>query len=168
MAVSKEQQDRGVSVMTEMLGSLGFPAEVEPREEEGKVILSLKCEKPGRLIGRKGVYIDSFELLLNRILRKSYEKCDWISLEIDGYQKRQRPRGERRGGGANVDTERLEAAARDAAKEAKRWGEEKRIGPFNAAERRVIHMTLRNEEGIETESLPEESDGRKRVIIRAK
>jgi len=165
MAVTQEQQDRGVSVMTDMLGKLGFEAAVEPREEEGKLILSLKCDKPGRLIGRKGVYIDSFELLLNRVLRKSYEKCDWVSLEIDGYQKRQHQRGERR---SNVDVTMLEGMARDAAKEVVRWGDEKRIGPFNSAERRVIHMALRDAEGIETESLPEDGDGRKQVIIRAK
>ncbi len=165
MAVIQEQQDRSVSVMADMLGKLGFVAGVEPREEEGKLILSLKCEKPGRLIGRKGVYIDSFELLLNRILRKSYEKCDWVSLEIDGYQKRQRQRGgERR---SNVDTEMLEGLAKDAAKEVLRWGEQKTIGPFTAPERRVIHMALRDQAGIETESLPEDGDGRKQVIVRA-
>jgi spoIIIJ-associated protein len=165
MAMNQEQQDRSVSVMAEMLGTLGFEAEVVPREEDGKLILSLQCEKPGRLIGRKGVYIDSFELLLNRVLRKSYEKCDWVALEIDGYQKRQRGgRGERR---SNVDTEMLEGVANDAAKEVKRWGEEKEIGPFNAAERRVIHMTLREVDGIETESLDADGEGKKRIIVRA-
>jgi spoIIIJ-associated protein len=151
--------------MADMLGTLGFDAEVEPKDVDGKLTLSLKCEKPGRLIGRKGVYIDSFELLLNRILRKSFEKCDWVSLEIDGYQKRQRGgRGERR---SNVDTDMLAGLANDAAKEVKRWGEEKEIGPFNAAERRVIHMTLREMDGIETESLEADGDGKKRIIVRA-
>lgn len=148
--------------MTDMLGKLGFAAEVEPREDEGRLVLSLKCDKPGRLIGRKGIYIESFELLLNRILRRSFEKCDWVSLEIDGYQKRQRGGGRR----SNVDAEMLEGLARDAAKEVLRWGEEKSIGPFSAAERRVIHMALRDHEGIATESLSEEDDGRKRVVVR--
>ncbi|MBT3288076.1 MAG: hypothetical protein HN849_02185 [Victivallales bacterium] len=167
MAVTQEQQDRGISVMSSMLGTLGFEAEVLPKDENGKLVLSLKSEKPGRLIGRKGVYLDSFELLLNRVLRRSFEKCDWVSLEIDGYQKRQRqPRdGDRR---SNVDVALLEGVARDAAKEVQRWGEEKQIGPFNAAERRVIHMTLRGEDGVDTESLEADSDGRKLVIVRAK
>ena len=167
MAVTQEQQEQSVSTLSSMLGALGFQVEVTPKDEEGKLVLSLKCDKPGRLIGRKGVYLDSFELLLNRILRKNHEKCDWVSIEIDGYQKRQRqPReGGRR---SNVDTELLEGIARDAAKEVKRWGEEKRIGPFNSAERRVIHMTLRGLEGVESESLEADEDGRKVVVIRSK
>ena len=46
----------------------------------------------------------------------------------------------------------MEHIAKDAAKEVKMWGEPKRIGPYKPGERRIIHMTLRNDPEVETES----------------
>ena len=51
-------------------------------------------------------------------------------------------------------------------KEVERWGQEKSTAPLNARDRRVVHVTLRDYDGIVTESGPEEGEGLKRVIVR--
>ena len=162
MEVTPDQKEHGMSSLSRMVELLGFEVEINEVEDEQGITLSLKTDEPGRLIGRKGHYLQSMELLLNRILRKKYDKFPWVVLDVDGYQRQARPR--RRG--APVDVERLERMATDAAKEVKRWGEEKRVGPLNARERRVIHMTLRDNDDVVTESGPEEGQGLKRIIVR--
>jgi spoIIIJ-associated protein len=58
--------------------------------------------------------------------------------------------------------------AKDGAKEAKRWGEEVTLPLMNAAERRMVHLALEDDQDIITESSSTSIKGRKRVIIKAK
>eukprot|EP00831_Metopus_contortus_P085017 TRINITY_DN9784_c0_g2_i2.p3 TRINITY_DN9784_c0_g2~~TRINITY_DN9784_c0_g2_i2.p3 ORF type:complete len:129 (+),score=32.88 TRINITY_DN9784_c0_g2_i2:119-505(+) len=89
----------------------------------------------------------------------------------DGDRSRGRSRdgGEFRGDAANNDPEhelRLEKQALDAAKEVKRWGDSVTLPPLNAHDRRIIHITLQDDEEIITES---HGDGaRKSVVISLK
>ncbi|MBO4305148.1 MAG: KH domain-containing protein [Lentisphaeria bacterium] len=46
----------------------------------------------------------------------------------------------------------LRQQALDAAKEVRRWGEPKTLPPMNSHDRRIIHITLENEEDLVTES----------------
>jgi len=163
MEVTPDQKEHGMSSLSRMVELLGFTVEINEEEDEQGITLSLKTDEPGRIIGRKGHYLQSMELLLNRILRKKYEKFPWVVLDVDGYQRQARPR---RRGAPPVDVERIERMAMDAAKEVTRWGQEKTIGPLNARERRVIHMTLRDNDDVVSESGPEEGQGMKRVILR--
>lgn len=77
--------------------------------------------------------------------------------------------GESRGDAVNNDPEhelRLEKQALDAAKEVKRWGDSVTLPPLNAHDRRIIHITLQDDEEIITES---HGDGaRKSVVISLK
>ena len=82
---------------------------------------------------------------------------------MDGYQKKQRPP---RGGRNDADAIRLQQMALDAAKEVKRWGEVRKLGPFTARERREIHLALRSDTEIVTESEPEQGGNLKTVVIR--
>jgi len=161
-ALLEESRDR----LTRMVALLGFEAEITASEQDDTISLNLKTEDAGRLIGRKGHCLQSLELLLDRMLRKNHETCPPLEVVIDGYRNtRDRSRRTRP---SDVDEERFRKMAEDAAKEVTRWGEERRLGPLNAAERRVIHMTLRGVSAVETVSEDAEEDGRKRVVIRLK
>ena len=164
MPITQEQNEQSVDIFSEMVRLLGIQASASAVKEEERTWISVKSEEAGRLIGRKGQYLESLELILNRILRRKFGKCGWVELEIDGYQRR-RPTGPE-GRRPEVDEEKLTRIASDTAKEVRRWGDPARIGPFNAAERRVIHMVLRDDPKIETESEEADADGQKMVLIR--
>ncbi|OPZ28156.1 MAG: hypothetical protein BWZ02_01387 [Lentisphaerae bacterium ADurb.BinA184] len=78
------------------------------------------------------------------------------------------PGGERRGGrpGERGGDPRLRQLALDAAKEVKRWGEAKTLGPYPLPDRRTIHLTLKDDPEIEAQSGEELPDGRKSITIR--
>jgi spoIIIJ-associated protein len=65
-----------------------------------------------------------------------------------------------------MDESKLEQLAIDTAKEVKRWGDTKTLGPMSARERRVIHVTLEADPEVVSESGEERPDGRKTVVIR--
>ncbi len=159
-----EQISKAVGVLTELLRLLGLSAGVRGGPGGGSsIVLQLETEEAGRLIGRRGVYLDNLELLLNRIMRQSGAPFPRVVLQVKGYQRRER-QDERRGPPVE-DEERLRRIALDRAKEVKRWGEATEIGPFSSKERRIIHLALREDPAVDTQSGPDVGGGRKKVII---
>ncbi len=77
-----------------------------------------------------------------------------------------RGEGEERGGEDSDTGGAAGQMALDTAKEVKRWGTPKTIGPFNAGERRAIHLALKDVTGIFAESGPDLGGNRKKVTIR--
>ena len=173
MAATQEQIDRSLEACRTMLRLLGLEAEVAFGEAETDLVLEIKTPEPGRLIGRKGQNIDSMELLLNRMVRTHGSNFPRISLNVDGYdrKKKQRGSGDHAAAGGDrpahsEDDEKIRRLAQDAAKEVKRWGEPKRLGPFNSAQRRLVHVTLREDPEIDTVSDEQEQRGKKTVTVR--
>lgn len=159
--VTREQKADSVGEVARMLELLGFAATVTAKEDGEGLRLTIACEEPGRLIGRKGQYLQSLELLLNRLMRRKHESCPWVVLDVDGYQSRP----ERAEKAPDDEVERLTRLALDAAKEVKRWGQPRRIGPFGPRDRRIVHTVLKEEAGIVSESIEDDGRGRKKVII---
>ena len=162
MEQETEQKKKAAETLRTMIELLGLKIDIIESDDQDAFRLSLKTEDTGRLIGRKGHYLQSLELILNRVMRKQYNHCPWVELDVDGYQRKHRPG--RRG---PEDTEGVEKIAQEAAAEVKRWGQPKTIGPFNTDQRRVVHMVLGDDDGVEAESA-ESSDqrGGKRITIR--
>lgn len=167
MAIDESIRKDSIERLSRMVSLLGFRAEVGTEEAEDALILTLKTEDAGRLIGRKGHCLQALELLLDRMLRKQHGEGPTVQISIDGYRNPREAGGEsRRGGRSNVDEERLRQLAEETAKEVKRWGETRKTGPLSAAERRIVHMALRGDHEIETESDEPDQNGCKCVIVR--
>src|SRR5450756_2206609 len=88
MPVTPEQKEQAIAALAKMISLLGLRAEVRDASHDDLTVLSVHTETPGRLIGRKGQYLESLELLLNRIVKKKAEDFPGIAIDIDGYQKR--------------------------------------------------------------------------------
>ncbi|MDD4098503.1 MAG: KH domain-containing protein [Lentisphaeria bacterium] len=167
-------RDQAIAILAELIQRLEITAQLLP-DPDDDVKIDIKSDEAGRLIGRKGQYLESLELVMNRILRRQFAdepSTPWIVLDVDGYcvPKPSREDGEgRRRGRGGVDQERFHAMAVDAAKEVKQWGAPRTIGPYRPGERRIIHLALRDDPEVETVSEPEaDANGCKRVTIRKK
>ena len=178
MALPKEQLEFTRDTAQQIISKLGIPSEIETEEkEEGRITLTINTEQPGRIIGRKGRSLWYLEYLLNRILGHKFETSPFVSIEVDGYknsapQPQSAPKTEETPQETTKEDDekhKLEKFASDAAKEVKRWGETKSIGPYNSYERQVIHKTLEKEDGITAESdknAPEDA-AKKKIFIYA-
>ncbi len=79
------------------------------------------------------------------------------------FERSDRPEHHGRDEFADADKEEvLRQQAKDAAIEVRRWGEPVTLPPMNSHDRRIIHITLENEEGIATDS---QGDGAMKSVV---
>jgi spoIIIJ-associated protein len=128
-------------LMAGLLERIGVKAEVDVAFEEGDLHLEIKGDQEGILIGRYGRTLDSFQFLMNRMVNKRLETPVRIVLDINDYRKRK--------------TENLKKMAIRVGEKVKGKGHPLTIGPFDAHDRRLIHIALKEDPAIRTESLGE-------------
>jgi spoIIIJ-associated protein len=128
-------------LMVGLLERIGVKAEVDVAFEEGDLHLEIKGDQEGILIGRHGRTLDSFQFLMNRMVNKRLETPVRIVLDINDYRKRK--------------TENLKKMAIRVGEKVKGKGHPLTIGPFDAHDRRLIHIALKEDPAIRTESLGE-------------
>ena len=90
----------------------------------------------GLLIGRKGDTLNSLQHLVGRIVSKRMGGYQRITLDVGGYLANRR--------------EILKQKALKAAERAKKTGRDVPLEPMKAAERRIVHLTLADVEGVST------------------
>jgi spoIIIJ-associated protein len=127
--------------MAGLLERVGVKVEVEVVLKEGDLYLEIKGDQEGILIGRHGRTLDSFQFLINRMVNKHLETPVRIILDINGYRKRK--------------TENLKKMAIRIGEKVKSKGRPVTIGPFDAHDRRLIHIALEEDPAVRTESLGE-------------
>ena len=124
-----------------LLERMGAKAEVEGFLKEGNLYLDIKGDQEGILIGKHGRTLESLQMLINRMVNKRLKNTLRVVLDIDDYRKR---RGDS-----------IAQMAIRLGDKAKRTGHSQTVGPFNANDRRIIHLTLKEDPSLKTESLGE-------------
>jgi len=133
-----------------MLSRMGLKTEVEGFFKEESLFLEIKGDQEGILIGKDGHTLEALQMLINRMVNKQLKTSRRIIIDIDDYRKRR------------ADT--VSNIAQRLGEKAKRTGQSQTIGPFNAHERRIIHLTVKEDPSIKTESLGEGDLKKIRII----
>jgi spoIIIJ-associated protein len=141
-------------VLQQMLNGLGLQTKVEQYTMDSSTLLHIATVEPGRLIGKHGQTLSQLQFLLNRVLQRMNPGAEHVIVDCERYRERQR--------------DDIIRQALDAAEKVRRWGEPVRIGPFNAFDRRIIHLQIQKDAELEAISEGEEDGGRKRMIIQVK
>lgn len=111
---------------------------VEFHEGESKVYVELESSNSGLIIGKKGKTLEAVQFLVNLIVNQQNDSDKKIILDIEGYRaKRERS---------------LKNLARNAAVKVSRNGKPFTMEPMNPFERRLIHLTLQNDQRVTTRS----------------
>lgn len=164
-------KEQACEILGRILELLGVQSNIKVDDSAEGVKLSLDSTEAGRLIGRKGQTLESLELILNRILKKnesSEERLPWVSIVVDGYSvEAPRHENEHHGRLPHDEMQRLQALAKDIAKEVKQLKTPRIIGPYSPSERRIIHLTLENDPDVETVSDPvADQDRGKKITVK--
>ena len=141
-------------ITEKILGTLGFPATVEAHQLGDDLMLDVKTEESGRLIGRQGQTLADLQYLVNRILFQQDQSTPKVMLDVGGYRAQAR--------------EALVKKAKDAAEKVRRWGDAVELEPLNAFDRRIVHHALREDPDVETQSVEVEGTEKKVLILRPK
>ncbi len=139
-------------ILQDMLERLGFEATIEEKETEKGMCLNIETDDPGRLIGRQGRTLSDLQYLTNRINFHKDKEAPKVVVDVGNY------RGE--------STDGLTKKAKECAEKARRWGDIVEMDPMNAYDRRIVHQTLKEEEGVTTESIEVDGTSDKVILIR--
>ena len=142
------------ATLEQLLQLLGFSATVEEHSLEEGLLLEVKTEDTGRLIGRQGQTLGDLQYLTNRLLFRQDPTSPKVTVDVGGYRAQAR--------------EALVKKAREAAEKVRRWGDVVELEPLNAFDRRIIHTALKDDPGIETHSVEVEGTDKKAILLRPK
>jgi spoIIIJ-associated protein len=141
-------------IVEDLLQKLGFDAQVEEHQMEDGLLLDVKTEDSGRLIGRQGQTLSDLQYITNRLLFQQDTTAPKVMLDVCGYRAQAR--------------EALVRKAKEAAEKVRRWGDVVELEPLNAFDRRIIHQALKDDPSIETHSVEVEGTEKKAILLRPK
>lgn len=105
-------------IVEKILATLGLPATVEERNEPDGILIDVKTEESGRLIGRQGQTLADLQYLTNRILFQQNQSSPKVTVDVGGYRSQAR--------------EVLMKKAQEAAEKVRRWGEPVELEPMGS------------------------------------
>lgn len=141
--------DAGVATIQDVMRLLGIEASVEEYEgDEGEIILDIVGDELGILIGRHGRTLDALQILVSAITNRRLDQRYPVVVDVSGYRHRRRVK--------------LEDIARRAADRAARQHRAVQLRPMTSFERRVVHVVLRDDRRVRTES---EGDEPRRMVV---
>ncbi|MCI6400401.1 MAG: RNA-binding cell elongation regulator Jag/EloR [Candidatus Fimivicinus sp.] len=142
---------KAIDYLKRVLEGMGIP-DVTVKEicEDGHYRLDLDCgENHGAIIGRRGETLDALQYLTSLVANRSAEEYIRISLNVGDYREKR--------------DETLRGLARKNANQVLKYGRNVTLEPMNPYERRVIHTTIQEMEGVQSHSVGSDSD--RRVVI---
>ena len=89
---TKESQN-SKNVFKTIIGLLGQQAEISDKYTGKHIVLNVTTEEPGRLIGRKGIALNSITHLMNLMLKRECPEHPHVIIDVHGIgeEKRERP-----------------------------------------------------------------------------
>lgn len=147
-APADPETEVAIEVTTELLQAMGFQVRVVPDRplddgEEGEEApptlgVNVLGHDLGMLIGRRGDHLAQLQYLVNLLVNRRLGRWVRVTIDIEGYKRRRE--------------ESLIGLAERVARQVARSGRAIQLEPMPANERRIIHIALRNDPEVQTES----------------
>jgi spoIIIJ-associated protein len=135
--------------LSEVLRHICEEFTVEAIEKSDDITLRIECDEGGLIIGKNGQTLDAIQYLIRRSSGRKFEDNDKkIFVDTEGYRERRQ--------------DSLVAMAKRIAKNVRTSKRPETLRPMNSFERRLVHMALKTESGVETKS---EGEGEDRCIV---
>lgn len=145
-----EIADIGIEHLKKLISFLST-SEVSIEEfegDEGEIILDVTGEDAGLLIGRHGRTIDALQSIVSAMTTRKMGIRYPLSVDVEGYKHRRK--------------QKVVDIAKRAADRARNTNRSVSLKPMTPYERRIVHMTIRNQDGVTSTS---EGSGSYRHIV---
>jgi spoIIIJ-associated protein len=138
------------ALVERIIDEIGVNGRVDVQEDEEMIVATVGGPELGMLIGRHGQTIDAIQYLVNAIFyRRHADDRKEVVVDAAGYRARRRAS--------------LEALAVRSAQRALEDTDRVELEPMTAVERKVVHLRLKEFDGVETSS--EGSEPNRFVVI---
>lgn len=125
--------------LTDILSDMSFDLRVSSEITDEGCVLNLSGGDALLLLTENGEMLDAFETLLFQIYGRELDRSQRFVCDADGFRQSRKAE--------------LQAMARFAAQNVRKNDRPFTFGVLNSTERRIIHLTLQEEEDLITESV---------------
>jgi spoIIIJ-associated protein len=142
----------------DLLNKMNIKAKVdvhisEPDEEgQSTIFIDINGNDLSVLIGRKAETLNALQYIITLILSKKTTKWMQVVVDVEGYRVRR--------------NRQLKQLAHRMAEQAVKTGRKQLLEPMGAAERRIIHLELKDHEAVFTESVGEGSARKVSIVLK--
>ncbi|MEZ3421161.1 MAG: KH domain-containing protein [Eubacterium sp.] len=140
--ITEADIDKNIAVeyLKNMISGLKIEdAKISAAVVDGVLQMEISCEDYGIIIGRRGETLDSLQYLTSLAVKKSCDKYVRVTIDVGNYREKR--------------METLRNLARKNASYVLRTGRRYTFEPMNPYERRIIHTTVQEFDGVESLSV---------------
>lgn len=148
----KETCEKAEEFLTEIISDIKLDLSVNAEWTDEGCVIDFEGEDSHYLLIENGELLDAFETLLFQIYGREIERQYRFICDAEGFRKSRKAE--------------LQAMARFAAGQVRKNSLPFTFGTLNSTERRVIHLTLQEEEDLLTESVGMGRDRRLQVSLK--
>jgi spoIIIJ-associated protein len=146
-----EQAEAAEEFVAGLVAAIGLQGEVTSTVDDDTIELEVEGDELGLLVGPKGATLSAIEELTRAVVqREAGGHAARVRVDVAGYRAKRRVA--------------LEAFTRKVVEEVLETGEPRALEPMGSADRKTVHDTVNDLEGVETSS--EGEDPRRYVVIR--
>lgn len=131
-------------VLENILGFLALSGSFDVEEKQDFIHVSIDTEEAGKLIGAQGETLSSLQLIVNLICSKQVEEYKKVIVDVAAWRQSKE--------------EELAHKARMWANKVVETNEPLELDPMPSWQRRIVHITIQNTAGVESESIGEGPD----------
>lgn len=146
--VSEESITLGKQALQRMADLITDDATVSAKTKADRLTLSIEGGNTGILIGRKGQTLDAMQFLTDKIINRKSEARVRVKVDIEGYMETRQSN--------------LRHLAYKMADKAKKTGRPATINQMSAQDRRIVHLALKDDNKVRTQSM---GDGYYRRLV---
>jgi len=137
--ISADLVEYGKSALQTIVDEITTGAGVNVNQKDNKLYFSISNGVSGVLIGKRGQTLEAIHYLLEKIINKRSTNRVRIIVDVEGYLEKRKSN--------------LRKMAMRMAEKARKIKKPVTIGQMNAHDRRIVHIHLKDEEGIRTQSV---------------
>ena len=137
----KLAMDTGMTVLKKIVDAISEEARITPEVKKDRIILKVEGGNSGLLIGKRGQTLEAMQYLVEKIINKQNEERVRVLIDVEGY----------------LDTRKsnLKKLASRMAEKARKINKPVTIGQMNAYDRRTVHLHLKENQTVRTQSVGE-------------
>jgi len=161
--VSEESITLGTQALQRMADLITDDAKVSAKTQADRLTLSIEGGNTGILIGRKGQTLDAMQFLTDKIINRKSEARVRVKVDIEGYMET-RKSNLKHLAYKMMETRKsnLKHLAYKMADKAKKTGRPATINQMSAQDRRIVHLALKDDNKVRTQSM---GDGYYRRLV---
>jgi len=131
--------ENGKNVLEKMVGMITASCTITVDSSSEGILYNIEGGNSAMLIGKRGQTLEAMQFLIEKIVNKNSSGKLRVQIDVEGYLESKRLR--------------LEKLAQRLSKKAKATGKPVTVGQMNSHDRRIVHLALKEENGVRTQSI---------------